>query len=384
MRKNLTTLIVFALFIFNYANAQIVLVEDFDYPASTPLVADPVAGEANYDELTQWWTASNSRADILNLMMTDSTLVYEGYSDGVGNSLAYDGTRGPGFHKAFVNADGDTISFEENSTLYMSFLINFSDMPASGSDYFLGIKMDLGPGSFNWGGRFFAKNDLFTNGKIDLGINKSDSPGAEWYSISNDGALLDPNETHLVVLRYDIGDVAESREAQDAADYQFDDTMRVYINPVIADGEPEVAHIQHEDPGLRDIRRWGATTIFGGAHAIYKRTPEQGTAPAYVMDAIRVGITWEDVLPYVDDTSVASEFAKTDFDFYVNKKQIHVSNLDNSFTSYRIIGITGQTMQSGIVNGNSASINASSLNNGIYILQMQGTSNSAAVKLLIQ
>jgi len=384
MRKKITLLFVAAFFLFTYGNAQIVWIEDFDYPANTPLVANPVVSEANYDDLTHWWTARNDRTEVLSLMVTDSTLVYDGYSDGVGNSLAYDGTNGPGYHKAFVNADGDTIRFLENSTLYISFLINFSDIAASGTDYFMGIKMDLGPGSFNWGGRVFAKNDMFTNGKVDIGINKSDSPGAEWYSVSNDGALLEPNETHLFVIRYDIGDVAESREAQDAADYEWDDVMRVYINPDLTQGEPEAAHIHHEDPGLRDIRRWGATTIFGGGHAVYKRTPAEGTAPTYVMDAIRVGHTWEDVVPRMDDTSIAFEVINSRFDYYVRNKQIYVANLDQAFSSYRVIGLTGQTMLSGNLNSNSSQINASDLETGIYILQLYGGSDAAAVKVLLK
>ena len=383
MRKKITLLFVAAFMLFTYGNAQIVIVEDFDYPDNTPLVADPVAGQANYDELTQWWTASNNRADVLSLMITDSPLEYPNFFESVGHAVAYDGTNGPGFHKAFVNADGDTIQFLENSTFYISFLINFSDDEASGTDYFFGVKMDLGPGSFNWGSRFFAKNDMFTDGKIDIGINKSDSPGAEWYSESNDGALLEPNETYLFVLRYDIGDVAESREEQDGDDYEWDDVMRVYINPDLTQGEPEVAHIHHEDPGLRDIRRWGATQIFGGGHAIYKRTPAEGTAPTYIMDAIRVGHTWEDVVP-MDDTSV--DFANIDsrFDYYVNNKHIYISNTDQAFSSFRVIGLTGQTMLSGNLNSNSSQINASALETGIYILQLYGGSNAAAVKVLIK
>lgn len=384
MSKKITLLFVAAFFLFTQMNAQIVWVEDFDYPSGTPLVSDPVAGEANYDELTQWWTARNGRADVLSLTMTDGPLMYEGYSDGEGNALAYDGTNGPGFHKAFVNADGDSIQFYENSTFYISFLVNFSDDPASGTDYFFGIKMDLNPGSFNFGSRIFAKNDMFTNGKVDIGINKSDSPGAEWYSVSNDGALLEPNETHLFVIRYDIGDVAESREAQDAEDYEWDDVMRVFINPDISAGEPASAHIHHEDPGLRDIRRWGATQIFGGAEAIYKRTPAEGTAPTYVIDAIRVGHTWDDVVPFMDDTSVAFQDVSANFDFHVRNKRIHVSNPDQAFTDFRLIGLTGQTLMSGNLNGTSTEINAASLNSGIYILQLQGASNAAAVKVLIK
>src|SRR5690554_605840 len=368
------TLVLIAVFALNSLHAQLEVNEDFDYPVDRPLVLNPIAGEANYDETTDWWTARNSRADVVSFTMAEGSLVYEGYSSGVGNSLYYDGTNGPGFHKEFP----EEVSFQENETFYVSFLIQFDDVQASGTDYFFGIKMDRDPGSFNWGGRIFARNDMFTAGKFDIGINKSDSPAAEW---TEAGDRLNPNETYLFVMRYDIGDVAESRAAQDEEGYEWDDVMRVYINPDLSAGEPEVASIHHEDAGLRDIRRWGATSVFGGASAIYKRSPAEGAAPTYRMDAIRVGRTWEDVVP-VSSSIAGIEAQNSDFKWYVENGQIHLSGLTNAYDGFELIGLTGQTRLTGRISGSASVINSSSLGRGIYILKLSGD-RPAAAKIVI-
>lgn len=366
--KIFTLLIVCALGATTALRAQVLLEDHFDYPVDRPIVLNPEAGTSNTDEETGWITMSNSRADVESLKIVEGSLSYQGY-ESPGNALYYDGSFGPGFFKML-----DEIAVE-NETVYISFLINFDAGLALGSDYFFAIKMEENPSSFNWGGRIYAMDNEFT-GDIILGINKLDGE-TQWAPADKQ---LAPGETHFVVMRYDIGDVTETPEEEREQSGNFDDEMRLYLNPDLSADEPEEADLEHIDPDTRDIRRWGASQVFGGAAAIYQRTPEESAAPKYTIDAIKVGRTWEDVVP------VATSSPKkpvTDFNYYVNNKRIYLSNTGSNFNQYSVINLAGQPVLSGTIGNNTEVINAEVLRNGVYILNLTGKTRQA-VKLIIK
>lgn len=349
-------------------HAQVLLEEHFDYPADRPLILNPEAGTENVDELTGWITMSNSRADVESLNIVEGSLSYQGY-ESPGNALYYDGTFGPGFFKLLEDP------VLENETVYISFLVNFEPGLALGTDYFFAIKMEASATSNNWGGRVFAM-DSETTGDIILGINKLDGE-TQWASTEKH---LTPGETHLVVMRYDIGDVTETPEEEREQSGNFDDVMRLYINPELSAEEPEEADLEHEDPEIRDIRRWGATQVFGGAAGVYQRTPDESIAPQYTIDAIKVGSTWQDVVPVATSISAMPE---VDFNYYVNNKRIYLSDTGRNFSQYSIINLAGQTVLSGTIGSDSETIDANMLRNGIYILNLTGQTRQA-VKFIIK
>jgi len=365
--KTFTILFLVALFATVNLQAQLVFNEEFDYAADRPLILDPEAGVANFDELTGWTTYKNDNAAIETFTMTDAPLTYEGYSDGIGNALYYNGIQGGGVYKPF-----DSL-FIENQTFYLAFLVNFQESEADGSEFMMAVKLNPGPTDYNWGARIFAQKDFIT-GDFMIGINKLSGGNTTW---ATEGPFLAADETHLFVIKYEIGAiVGESREEEEGS---YDDVMTLFIDPEIGETEPEAFTLQHSDPNQSDIRRWGNTTVFGGAHSLYLRAPAEGGVPKYILDDVRVGYSWTDILPA--NTSVpVSSFDK--IHHYVSNKNIHFANADFNNTDFRVLSITGQTMISGeLVNGHDA-IDASSLPTGIYIVQLN-TARPAAFKVLI-
>ena len=366
--KIFTLLFIAVLSAFTALHAQVLLEEHFDYPVNRPLILNPEANTENVDELTGWRTMRNSRSAVESLNVVEGSLSYRGY-ESPGNALNYDGSFGPGFFKLL-----DT-TVVDNETVYISFLINFEPGLALGTDYFFAIKMEPSGASNNWGGRIYAM-DSESTGDIILGINKLDGE-AQWASTENH---LTPGETHFIVMRYDIGRVTETPEEEREQSGNFDDVMYLYINPELSAEEPEVADLQHEDSDIRDIRRWGASQVFGGAAGVYQRTPDDRLAPKYKIDAIRAGRTWQDVVPVATSVPVNRE---VDFNYFVNNKRIYLSNTGNNFNQYQVINLAGQSVLSGKIENDSEVINADALRNGIYILNLTGKSRQA-VKLVVK
>ncbi len=366
--KKFTITCLIALYATLGIQAQVLFHEDFDYPAGRPLILNPEAGVANFDELTQWTTYSNAFAAIETFTITEEPLSYEGYSEGVGNALYYNGIQGGGVFKPL----SELIIQEE--TFYVSFLVNFQEGAASGADFMLGMKMNPGAADFNWGSRLFAMDD-FVSGDFMIGINKLSGGTTTW---GTEGPFIKPEETYLFVIKYEIGEIVGESLAEERGHY--DDVMSLFVNPEIAENEPEVPTLKHVDPAQSDIRRWGNTTVFGGAHSFYLRAPAEGLVPKYIIDDIRVGRTWQDV---IQPTSTSVEnLPKQNVTYFLNNQQLKFRGLETARTDYRVFSMTGQTLLTGAINNDEAGIDVSGLKKGIYIVQL-GTDLPTAIKVLI-
>ncbi len=364
--KTFTILFLVALFATVNLQAQRVFIEEFDYPAERPLILNPVAGEANFDDLTGWTTYKNDNAAIETFTMTNAPLTYEGYSDGIGNALYYNGIQGGGVFKPL-----DSL-FTENETFYLAFLVNFQESEADGSEFMMAVKLNPGPSDYNWGARIFAQKD-FVTGDFMIGINKLAGGNTEW---ATEGPFLAPDQTHLFVVKYEIGDVVgESKEEEEG---NFDDVMTLYIDPAIGETEPETFTLQHSDPNQSDIRRWGNTAVFGGAHSLYLRAPAEGGVPQYIIDDIRVGYSWNDILPATTSVPV---FDATELTHFVRNQRVYISGAED-YSSYSLYSITGQAVLSGSLQAADSGIDVSSLKKGIYIIRLNG-SVPAAMKVFV-
>lgn len=354
------------------AQAQILLQEDFDYDAGRTLILNPVASSDNYDGVTGWSTQSNTAAATNCFNVTSAPLTYAGYvSTGIGNALKYNGTAGQGVFKLFSkNVRNDT-------TVYISFMVNFPPEVVTGGDYFLGLKMEPSATSTNWGGRLYASvNPTYPNEEVTLGINKMSGGTTTWVNAST-GPFFPANKTHLFVIKYKVGVLNGTTNLEEAG--KFDDVMSLYVNPPTTGIEPATPTLKHVDPAQNDLYRYTSSGLaFGGARGLYLRTPTAGNAPAYTIDGIRVGLTWADVVPAPSGLKNATA---DNFSFKINaNKQITIFASAYNYGNYELSSLSGQRVLSGSLTSNR--IDASVLKSGIYILKLVGA-QSAAAKIII-
>ena len=371
MKSKIFTLIALcALLSIGSLKAQLYMEENFDYPVDS-LIKKPVVSTQNLQATNGWSTQTSSNA--LNNAWNISTpgLTYSGYYAGAAsNALSYVGNPTlvtPSVYKSWKH------SIYQDSTFYISFLINFdrNTAPILGTDFFFGIKNGLFSET-NWGALIYATFDNQTmpaGQEINIGIKKS-STGLGVYNQSNIAA----NTTHLFVMKYKLGKLGASA----AADVPYDDQMALFINPPTTGGEPSTPTLTNNDTGSKDLYRWGSTKPFGGAMQVILKSPSvANTTPLYSIDAIRVGLTWADVMTL--KTGLSSTTAN-DYRYTIDNKMISVYT--SNYSGYEIVSLSGQKMLAGSLKSQNEKIDASSLSTGIYILNLHGNKNASA-KVLI-
>jgi hypothetical protein len=356
------------------AHAQLLMTENFDYPSGIALVQNPISNSDNYSGLTGWSTQSSSVSAIDCYDIASAPLTYNGYvSSGIGNALKYSGLSGQGVFKLFP------INVRNDSAVYISFLLYVpNDEMITGGDYFFGLKMEASASSTNWGGRLFAMVDpSHTGQEVMFGINKGSGGTTTWVNFGT-GPFYPANQTLLIVYKYKVG-VLNGKNATDETG-KYDDQMSVYVNPSLTGGEPATPTLYNADPTQKDIYRYTSTgSVLGGARGIYLRSSAEGNAPAFIMDGIRVGLTWNDVMPAPTGikTTTADNFRyKVD-----DSKHILVFVPQSLYTSYRLVSVSGQQVLAGQLNSET-SIDASSVRPGAYILNLSGSASASAKVIL--
>lgn len=375
MRNKIFTLF-FTLLFLNAAmlQAQILLEENFDYDANRPLIQDAIANSDNFDGVTGWSTQSNSLSGTNCFTITSAPLTYNGYpGSAIGNALKYNGDAGQGVFKLFPK------NIRNDTTVYISFLVNFPSAAVSGGDYFVGIKMEPSATSTNWGGRLFASVDpTYTNEEVSLGINKMSGGTTTWVNATT-GPFLPANTTHLIVIKYHVGVLNGTTAAEEAG--KFDDEMSLYINPPLSGTEPTTPVLKHVNPAQNDLYRYTSSGIvFGGARGLYLRASAAGNAPAYTIDGIRVGLKWTDVVQAPSGLKTASA---ANFSYRIENKTIVVAASDFNYNSYELYSLSGQRLLSGSLTESNGKIDVSELNKGVYVLGLQGNQRASA-KIIIQ
>lgn len=367
-RKIFTSVIICAFMSMGVAQAQMLLEENFDYEAGRALILDAVASSDNFDGVTGWSTQNNSLAGTNCFTITDAPLTYPGYvSSGIGNAMKFNGDNGQGPFKVFPK------NIRNDSTVYVSFLINFPNALVTGSDYMLGLKMEPQATSTNWGGRFFASvNPEYVGEEVTLGINKA-SGGTTTYVNSSSGPFFAANTTLLIVLKYKVGILNGANATEEKGN--FDDEMSLFVNPPLTGIEPATPLLKHVDPAQSDIYRYTSSgNVFGGARGLYFRPSVLGSAPAYTIDGIRVGETWADVIPA---PSGLKNTTANNFSYSIANKQITVTASNFNYNQYTLSSLSGQKVLSGSLH-ESNRVDASTLASGVYILSLKGAQQASA------
>jgi hypothetical protein len=214
-------------------NAQVLLDENFDYPAN--------------DNITAHGWAAHSGAGVQPITVTAPGLSFPGYLDsGLGNAALLDNTG---------EDDNRTFTTQTSGAVYTSFMVKVTTT-AAGYFYHLG----LNPMTTTFRAR------VFMNATNHFGI--SVGTGAVSYAT----ATYTPGNTYLLVVKYEI----IPGTTNDAVSLYVFDAAIPYIEPVAAVGPIVDATQADFNPGSIGLRQFVNTQNV-------------------TVDGIRVGKTWADV-----------------------------------------------------------------------------------------
>ncbi len=285
-------------------NAQDLLLEEyFEYEPGTNLITETNPKADNFDGVTGWSTVANDNSGETRFTIADAPLTYDGYAgSGMGNALLFNPQSKSG-QSVFKNWGHGVLN---DSTIYIAFMIQFPKQTVnySSPDYFMGIKMEPAANSTNFAGRLYASVDVFdpetdasfTGQEISWGINKSSDGKAVWTNPEKE-PYFTFDQTYLVVMKYHVGKINGATAEEEKGNY--DDEMWLYINPALGT-EPAEANLYQKDPNGKDAYRLSSKgKEMGSLRGFYLRGGEPGKANSiapYILDGIRVGYTWEDVV----------------------------------------------------------------------------------------
>ncbi len=243
MKKILT---IFSLLLFVVViNAQVLVEENFDY-----LVGD---------SLTQHGWLAHSAAGLVPVKVIDGNLSFLNYPlSGVGNMTQLTGGSGS---REDVNFP---FTPQTEGSVYVSFLVNVDTAAATG-DYFFNVGPNPIGTSFRC--RVFVKHS--DTGKFIFGLAQSSSNPA--YTTET----YDYKTTYLLVAEYEF--------IPGAAD---NDTVRLYINPVLGGTKPQSNLSYVYTLTAADLANLGSVALRQGANAYSMK-----------VDGMKVTTQWSDIIP---------------------------------------------------------------------------------------
>ncbi|MEN9336369.1 MAG: hypothetical protein RLZZ500_1356 [Bacteroidota bacterium] len=279
---------------------------------------------------TQYWANANSGDDVL---VTTDNLSYTGLTSS-GNAAGLNG-QGKEIHKTF------TATTVTEGALYASFLMKVTDfaLTTDPAETYIAVLTD-GVAS-NFKGRLFYKR---TGTSYQLGLTSGTS------TTNYTTATYNLNDVVFVVMGYDFAANA----------------LKVWINPTVAgfDGT--------QTPTLTDTPATAITTLGG----FLFRQDSDNTTPVTTIDELRVSITPN--LLGVNNNTIAG------LAVYPNpvKNGVFYINTDaNATKSVRIFDMIGKE----VINTTSTdAVNVSSLNKGLYLVQITENGTTAVKKLIIE
>lgn len=295
---------------------------------------------ANGSTLTDapnWEVLSSSSDEIL---ISSGSLSYSGLAGSTGNKATFDGGG---------TDNGIMFAPVTSGTVYASFIFRVTD---------LSTVTDTDGGYFALLGNFDARLWVIPTTTLQGGSQFNIGLGYNTSSADTiDSDLQDINDEIFVVMSYETST----------------GVMNAWINPDSADfeGSAPMATLTINDPAM-------ATSIsqFGLRQ---DSTSETGFMD---VDELRLGTSWADVTPLTLSTN---EFTTNSFNVFPNPVTDGIvnitstSNEDIKVTVYDILG--KQVLNTQLENN---TLNVSSLNTGIYILNINQNGNTSTKKLVIK
>lgn len=342
MKTKLFTL-VFALFLVSGLNAQVLMVEDFNYTAGDSLGAHG------------WTSFSGGNTNVLGVVSPG--LTFTGYSgSGVGNAALVQ-TTGQDAYKPLTTPDS-------TGTFYISMMVKVDSMKTAG-DYFFALLPSTS--TTLYAARLYVKDST----GLRFGIIKSTTSAGPLAYTPTTYSL---GTTYLLVVKYKFNTGSTT-----------DDEISLYVFPTTLPGtEPTTPTVGPVTGTSSDMTNLGRIAL------------RQGTAanmPYLKVDGFKIAKSWSSVVASVNTIStVADNFSLSQN--YPNpfnpSTTINFSIPKSGFVTLKVYDINGREVKS-LVNGNmnagkyEISSNFSSLNSGAYFytLNVTGEQNYSETKKLM-
>lgn len=231
--------------------------------APTTLLVDDFTGSTTtlLTAVANGWTA-HSGGGTNPITISSPTISYSGYlSSGVGNEITMT-TSGEDVNKPL------TVS-KTSGSVYASFIVKVTAATTTG-DYFAHFGATSGASVTTFGARVWAKKD--TNGNLAFGISKSSTAA----NINYTGFNYTIGNTYLIVAKYNF------------VSGTTNDTEDLFVNPVLNSTE--------STPTISTSSADNLTADPTVLASFCLRQGGSGTAPAIVLDGIRVSTNWSDIV----------------------------------------------------------------------------------------
>jgi hypothetical protein len=217
-------------------------------------------------------------------------------------SLNYPGLPTAGNSLQLNNAIGDTnvvslgASPLTSGTVYYSMVLQLNAaFTGSGQPYFAGFDDNASGGTFDTGASLVARRNAGDNSKIDLGIAAAAaSPG------NNNTKIYSPTPYSTTDMLFVVGSYTFNPNAKD-------DVARLYV---FANGEA----IPTSEPGTPAAMSTTApgNADYAGIYRFYLRD-NTGEPPTILADELRIGTSWQDILPLAGDTNLNGRIGADDY-----------------------------------------------------------------------
>lgn len=310
MRK-FYTLFILAMVFAATLNAEVLLVENFTDTVGKPLTS------------CGWITTYGSASQTA----VSNGLEFEGYyGSGIGNGAICSGTDSSNQpHKSFKK--------QTSGSIYVAFMLQAYDVTAE--TYFFSLRDAISTTSFN----FFGRVQLNTNYQIGLRYSKND---AQQYA----SQPLDPTETYLVVLKYEI---VEGSSNDIVSLYLLDQITNEPATPLLS--VTSTQDISPENIVLRSNKDddW------------------------ILVDGIRVATTWEEAVG--KSTTAIGNHALNSLNFYASNGELHIDLPAND--RIRLFDTTGKCIFDGDLLAGS---HAFPLQKGFYVLRTSHETHKIIVR----
>ncbi len=309
-----------------FSYGQLLLVENFDYPAG--------------DSITQhnWVGHSGST----NMVIVSPGLTYTNYpSSGIGNALKLD-TVGPSGMDVNRNFTADS-----SGSIYASYMLKVTYAAPNGGDYYFHLGNTVLSTTFR--PKLFVKD---SSGSVSFGISKGSNTG------TFTAGTYQYNTTYLIVVKYTFISGTSNDEV----------SMYVFTSPNLPATEPAPTIGPLTDAAQSDLGNAGTVAIRQGVNT---------QRPIAIIDGIRITKSWSAVVPVVNNKSVVTGFSLSQN--YPNpfnpSTTIEFSIPKYSFVTLKVYDLLGREIEQ-LVNENlnggqySVRFDASNYPSGVYFYKL--------------
>lgn len=335
MKLKISVVILFVFTFYLVTNAQIKLLENFDYPVNDTIGA-------------YGWT-SFSGGPINPVKVVSPGLTFSGYpQSGVGNAARMS-NYGQDYYKQFT---GDSVT---SGSIYVSFMVKVDSVKTG--DYFIAL---LPPTSTTlYTSRFYIKD---TSGVgLLFGISKGAASGGP---IVYGTTIYQLNTTYLIVFKYKFLTTSTT-----------DDEMSFYVfNTSLPTTEPTTPTVGPVTGTVNDATSLGRLGIRQGSSS---------SSPTLIIDGIKVSTSWATVVSVPQSiNSVADKFELSQnypnpFNPVTNINFSIPTNGNAKLTVYNALGQEIKSLLNGSINAGSYSVqfDGKNLNSGLYFYKLELNSN---------